>query len=183
MKRIPVLFAVIILFASAAMAQSEPLSSDAILKQAYEQAAKEKKNVFVIFHASWCGWCHKMDSAMNDKSCKKFFDDNFVVRHLVVLESKDKKNLENPGAEELRKKYHGEKSGIPLWLVFDPKGNLLGDSQIRAAGASLDSEGTNVGCPAQPEEVAHFIEILKKTTKLNSSQLAIIEARFSKNKS
>ena len=32
-----------------------------ILKDAYKQAKIEKKNVFVIFHASWCGWCKKMD--------------------------------------------------------------------------------------------------------------------------
>jgi len=112
-----------ILFFSVAYSQQEPLSADDILQGAMQQAAKEKKNVLIIFHASWCGWCHKMDSSMNDKSCKNFFDDNYVTRHLVVDETKDKKNLENPGAVELRTKYHGDDEGIPFWLVFDKDGN------------------------------------------------------------
>src|SRR5262245_46462193 len=60
-------------------------SAETILKEAYQRAAKEKKNVMIIFHASWCGWCHKMDTAMNDVACKKFFTDNYVVEHLTVL--------------------------------------------------------------------------------------------------
>src|SRR5438477_5651028 len=138
-------------------AQRGPLSADEIMQEAVQQATKENKNIFIIFHASWCGWCHKMDSSMNDVSCRKSFDDNYVIRHLVVQESRDKKNLENPGADELRTKYHGDDEGIPFWLVFDKDGNLLADSQIRAEGASLDTKGENVGCPAAEKEVVHFI--------------------------
>src|SRR6188472_3318713 len=88
------------LLTTVVFAQQVP-SADQILKEARAQAAKENKNVMVIFHASWCGWCHKMDTSLNDASVKKFFDDNFVIRHLVVFESKGKENLENPGALEM----------------------------------------------------------------------------------
>ena len=162
-------------------AQKAPLSADEIMQEALQQAAKEKKNVLIIFHASWCGWCHRMDSSINDKTCKKFFDDNFVIRHLVVDESKDKKVLENPGADEFRIKYHGDQQGIPFWLVFDKDGNLLADSQMRAEGASLETKGDNIGCPASEKEVEAFIKVLKKTSKLNSSQQAAIEKRFREN--
>lgn len=63
---------------SVANAQSAKPASE-ILDAAYKTAAKEKKNVFVIFHASWCVWCHKMDTAMNDASVKAFFDKNYVI--------------------------------------------------------------------------------------------------------
>jgi thiol-disulfide isomerase/thioredoxin len=162
-------------------AQNSPLSAEYILKQAYQQAAKEKKNVLIIFHASWCGWCHKMDSSINDKTCKNFFDNNYVIRHLVVDESKDKKNLENPGADELRTKYHGDGQGIPFWLVFDKDGNLLADSQLRSKGASLEAKGENVGCPAAEKEVVHFINVLKKTSHINASEEAAIQKRFRQN--
>jgi len=170
-----------VLIFSTVHAQRGPLSADEIIQEAMQQAAKEKKNVLIIFHASWCGWCHKMDSSINDKACKKFFDDNYVIRHLVVDESKDKKNLENPGADELRTKYNGDNEGIPFWLIFDKDGKLLADSQLRPEGASLEAKGENVGCPAAEKEVAHFINVLKKTSHINKPEQVAIEKRFRQN--
>jgi len=161
-------------------AQSSPATADVILKEACQVAAKEKKNVFVMFHASWCGWCHKMDTSMNDPACKKLFDDNYVIRHLVVDELKNKKDLENPGANELRKKYFGDGEGIPFWLVFDKEGKLLADSKMRAEGDGPE-KGQNTGCPATEEEVAYFIGMLEKTSRLNAAELAIIKIRFRRN--
>ncbi len=151
------------------------------LTKALKKAATEKKNVIVIFHASWCGWCHKMDSSMADISCKKMFQDNYVTCHLTVDESADKKKLETPGADEFRKIYHGEKEGLPFWLVLDSKGKLLADSRLPAAGETVGKEGANTGCPASKEEVAYFISVLKKTSKLNDDELQVIEERFRKN--
>ena len=162
-------------------AQQAPESAEKIMTGAYAEAAKTNKNVFVMFHASWCGWCHKMDDSMNDPLVKKYFDDNFVIRHLVVKESKDKKNLENPGAEDMLIKYKGNEHGIPFWLIFDSKGQLLADSKERPEGASLNDEGKNVGCPAAKNEVEHFIKVLKKTTRLKENDLTVIEKRFREN--
>ena len=162
-------------------AQQGPPTTEQIMKEALDQASREKKNVLIIFHASWCGWCHKMDSSINDKCCRKYFDDNYVIRHLVVDESKDKKNLENPGADDLRSKYNGDNQGIPFWLIFDKDGKLLADSQIRPVGAALESKGENVGCPAAEKEVAHFINVLEKTSHLDKLQEALIEKRFRQN--
>lgn len=165
------------------LANAQPASADQILREARTAAAKENKKVFVIFHASWCGWCHKMDSAMNDAACKKFFDDNFIVQHLVVMESKGKEHLENPGAMDLMNKHTAGNSGIPFWLIFDSEGKLLADSKIRPAGASLDAPGENSGCPASEVEVANFIKVLQQTTSLNNQQLLIIQNRFRQNES
>ena len=157
-----------------------PATADDILKEAYTVAAKEKKNVFILFHASWCGWCHKMDTAMNDNSVKKFFTDNYVIRHLVVYESKGKENLENPGALDLLKKYKGDKQGIPYWLIFDKNGKLLADSKLRPEDGGLET-GDNTGCPASEKEVAHFIKVLKQTSPLQDAALSVIEKRFREN--
>ena len=181
--KIPVLsFVFALLFSVVAKAQPAPLpaSAETILKNVYTQAAKENKNVFIMFHASWCGWCHKMDKSMNDETCKKFFDNNFVIGHLVVDESADKKNLENPGADELRKKYYGDGQGIPFWLVFDKSGKLLADSKMRSEGGGPET-GDNTGCPASEKEVEYFILVLQKTTDLNAAQLEIIRKRFRQN--
>jgi len=162
-------------------AQTLPSSAEAVMKEAGEQATKEKKNVFVMFHASWCVWCHRMDSSINSAGCKKFFTDNYVIRHLTVDEAKDKKNLENPGANEFRKKYGGDGLGIPFWIIFDPSGKLLADSRIRPDGNLNGTPGENSGCPATEKEVAYFISVLKQTSDLNSADEAVITKRFREN--
>lgn len=178
-----ILASVFILMCGVVLSQTQPDSAQVLLNKAYKQAAKEKKNVFVIFHASWCGWCKKLDASINDPSCKDYFDKSFIFVHLTVLESKDKKNLENPGATEMFNKYSGGNSGIPFFLIFNKKGVLLADSKIRPAGDGLDKPSQNMGCPAAEEEVAAFIEVLKKTSKITDSQAIAIKERFSKNKS
>jgi thiol-disulfide isomerase/thioredoxin len=173
---------IILLMGSVAFSQVQPESAQKILDQAYMQAAKEKKNVFVIFHASWCGWCKKMEASINDPSCNAFFNKNYIFVYLDVLESKDKKDLENPGAAELFNKFAGQGQGIPFFLIFDPKGTLLADSKIRPSGAGFDQPGNNMGCPAADDEVAAFIEVLKKTAQINNTEITAISDRFRKNR-
>lgn len=159
---------------------AQPMPADVVLKKACEQAKQENKNVLLMFHASWCGWCHKMDTSMNDPVCKKMFDDNYVITHLVVDEAKDKKDLENPGANEMRNQYGGKDQGIPYWLVFDTDGKLLADSKMRKVGTQIMS-GDNVGCPASEKEVLYFLSVLRKTSKMSREDLEIIQKRFRKN--
>lgn len=145
-------------------------SSEEIIMKATELAKKENKHVFIMFHASWCGWCKKMDKNMNDLACKDLFDKNYIIEHLVVKESDPNKHLENPGAADLLKTYKGDTSGIPFWLIFDHKGRFVEDS--------LDPKGANLGCPATEEEVAWFLEKLRKTSSLTPSELDIIAKVF-----
>src|SRR3954447_17167775 len=105
-----------ILIAGPIKAQEKPVSADAVVKEACSRAGQENKNVLIIFHASWCGWCHRMDSSINDPSCREFFQKSYVIRHLTVYESEKNKNLENPGALEMLTHYHGNDQGIPFWL-------------------------------------------------------------------
>jgi len=160
-------------------AQKAPASAEEIMKEAFAIAKANNKKVLVMFHASWCGWCHKMDTSLNDPSVKKLFDANFVIRHLVVFESKGKENLENPGALEMLTKYDGKDQGIPFWLIFDKDENFLADSRMPALVNGI-KELQNTGCPAS-KEVDYFIEVLKKTTDLKGDQLENIRTRFRRN--
>lgn len=161
-------------------AQKAPASADEIMKEAFATARKENKKVLLMFHASWCGWCHKMDTSLNDPSVKKLFDDNFVIRHLVVFESKGKEGLENPGALDMITKYNGKDEGIPFWLIFDKDENFLVDSRMTGTVNGVEKL-QNVGCPASKAEVDYFIEALKKTTSLKDDELEKIRTRFRKN--
>ena len=148
------------------------LTAENILSAAYAKANKENKNVFVIFHASWCGWCKKMDASMEDATTKKYFDDSYVTVHLTVQESAANKNLENPRAAEFLKTFKGENAGLPFFVVLDKSKTVLGDSFIN---------GSNIGCPASEKEVAAFSMLLKNTSKINADGLQIIAARFKQN--
>ncbi len=150
-------------------------SAKVILDQAYNQAKIENKNVFVLFHASWCGWCKKMDANMNEAATKNLFDDNFVIVHLDVLERGNKKSLETPGGIDFLKKHNGEKAGLPFFLIFDAYGKILTDS--------FNAKGQNLGCPSSAEEVVEFIKKLKNSSTLSDEELAVIAEVFQEKKS
>ncbi|MEB0262500.1 MULTISPECIES: thioredoxin family protein [unclassified Mucilaginibacter] len=99
-------------------------ASEVVLKEAYAKAAKENKKVMLIFHASWCGWCKKMEAPLADPTIKPLIESNYVVATLDVMESPEKKNLENPESLEVMTKLKGEKSGLPFWVVLDAKGKV-----------------------------------------------------------
>ncbi len=182
MKSIRILFFILALSAASNLhAQTTPATAKTVLNAALIDAGKQNKKVLLMFHASWCGWCHKMDTSLNDPSIKKYFDDNFIITHITVLESKGKENLENPGGKEMMEHYNGKDQGLPYWLVLDKNGKLLFDSQVRTKQDDGTVKGANVGCPANEKEVAYFIDILKKTTSLTQAELTTISKRFRKN--
>ncbi len=159
-------------------AQTKTPGTYSLIKKAKSVAVKTNKNIFVIFHASWCIWCHRMETAMNDETVKSFFDKNYMIQHLTVDERAEKEKSNNPGANELLTKYGGGEQGIPYWVIVDKNGNLLADSRLHSDDGQLT--GSNVGCPAKPEEVDYFIKVLKKTSLLTKPQLELLRARFLK---
>lgn len=161
-------------------AQEKPKNVALILKEATQQAAKENKNVFVLFTASWCSWCKKMKATMEASSVNNLFNANYVIKYIVVLEHKTKKQLENPGGEELLNKYGGKNQGIPFYLIFDSNGNLLADSKMDSNLNILKGEGSNIGCPSTNKEIDAFTYKLKETSKLTDKELVKIAAEFKK---
>ena len=173
MKKILLTFAFGIFSILLLNAQQKPTDATMVIREAVSQAKVEGKRAFIIFTASWCGWCHRMNAALNDSACKKYFDDNFVIRHLIVSETREKKHLENPGADSLMEHYATKRSGIPFWLILDSESNLLLSSMMPS--------GENSGCPATEKEVDYFIGVLKRTTALSPQALKIIYNRFRQN--
>jgi thiol:disulfide interchange protein len=158
-----------------------PPTAEQIMTAAKAKAASEHKNVLIIFHASWCGWCKKMDASIEDPSCKAYFDKNYVIQHLTVMENGANVSLENPGAQKMLEDYGGGQSGIPYWLIFSPDGKLLADSKFHSDDPADKANNQNMGCPAQPAEVDYFIQVLKKTSTMSNSEAAAVKARFLKN--
>ena len=146
--------------------------ADVVINKAITEAKAGKKNVLLIFHASWCKWCKMMEKNMDLPEAKPIFDKRFVTAYIDVQERGDKKSLENPGGQELMNKFNGENAGLPFWLILNPKGEVLADS--------FDAKGENLGSPATPEEVATFIAKIEKSSKLNKEEAQTIEKVFVK---
>jgi thiol-disulfide isomerase/thioredoxin len=156
-----------------------PPSADSVVKQARSQAAAGHKKVMVLFHASWCHWCHRLDTLMASAECKPLFDEYFVSCHLTISETPDKRDQENPGAEALYAKYADQNSGIPFFLIMNPDGTVIADSRIKPSGAAPGSSGDNIGYPSSRNEIDYYLRTLKETTGLTTDQLAVIKKKLS----
>jgi thiol:disulfide interchange protein len=132
-----------------------PQTAQALVSAAVATARAEHKNVLVYFSASWCGWCHRFADFLASPDAGRLMHDNFVVVRLDALESRDKVDQENPGADDLLKKMSGgANTGIPFYFVLDGSGKKIADSLI------MPGHG-NVGHPAEPQEVAAFVKQLE----------------------
>jgi len=164
-------------FSAHTQAQDQaPPSVDRILHAATEKAVAEKKKVFVVFTASWCYWCKKMDSILRSPDVAPVFLKKYQLEKIVVRETPNNKHLENPGGVELLESAGGADKGIPYWLVLDEKGKIITDSRLRKDGVP---DG-NTGCPATREEIDYFISVLRSTSDLKEEELSVIANAFKK---
>jgi len=139
-------------------AEAPPPASD-ILASAEAAAAAQHRAVFLIFHASWCGWCKKLDRFIESAEIKPVIDKYFVVTHLTVQEQGDKKSLDNPGGDAVMDRAGGKDAGLPFFAFLDDKGETIVNS-IRP-GDGMPAQ-RNIGHPVQPYEVDWFMAMVKK---------------------
>jgi thioredoxin-related protein len=171
-----ILVSTLLLAAAIGSAQTaKPLPAQDVLNAAVKQAASSDKTVLLIFHASRCGWCKKLEAGLEDPAVKPIMEANYVTTHLDVMESKEKKELENPGGFEIMKELGGEKSGLPFYAFIDGKGTMIANSNAMP-------KDQNIGYPAEKDEIAAFEGLLKKTaTHLSDDQRSEVMSYFLKN--
>ncbi len=161
-----------------AFAQTEmkmPPPAQELLAAAVKTAKAENKTVFVHFGASWCGWCKRLDKFLASPEVGKLMSDHYVLLNLTVLESPEKKALENPGAEIVRQEMGGEKAGLPFYFFLDKAGQKLADSLAMPKGG-------NIGHPANAEEIKAFAGLLERTApRMTSDERAKIVAYLTQN--
>lgn len=134
-----------------------PKPAQDVLASARELSTKEHKPTLVMFHASWCGWCKRLDAVMSRPEFKKMFEANYVLVTLDVLENGAKiAQLENPGGKEYMKELGGEKSGLPFYAWLDTNGKKIADSNVMP-------KESNIGYPGEPAEIQAFMALVKKT--------------------
>jgi hypothetical protein len=151
-----------------------PPAASVIMESAQNTAAAEHKSIFLIFHASWCGWCRKLDQFLETREVKPIIDKYFVLARLDVLEQKDKQSLNTPGGDEVRAQTGGKDASVPFFAFLNQKGETIVNSIRPGKG---DAGGSNIGHPVQPEEIDWFLVMVKKAAPaITPEEIKVLEA-------
>ena len=96
-----------------------------------------------------------------------------MIARIDVQERGDKANLNTPGGEALEARFGSKGPGLPFFAFLDEHGELLANSNRPVPGKS---DGENIGHPMAPEEVDHFMSMLRKAVPaLSSADTQVIE--------
>jgi thioredoxin-related protein len=140
--------------------QAKPVDAEKLLADSLSRAAKQEKLVFAHLGAPWCPWCIRLDDFLARKEIAEIIRTDFIDLKIDVDRMTNAKDI----VQRLRKEPEG---GIPWIVILDAKGKALTTS---------DGPKGNIGYPAEPEEISHFIGMLKKTTKrMTAEQIGQIE--------
>lgn len=144
--------------------EAQPTSAEAVLKEGVAAAKADGKLVLLHFGAPWCVYCRKLDAwlARDDVRAR-------LGRAYVDVKIDVDRMISGP---ELFERYrHGSKNaGLPWMAIVNP-------ASAARAMATSDARSGNIGFPGSPEEIDHFIVMLKQTSKkLDASALDALRA-------
>ncbi|MGC4103124.1 thioredoxin family protein [Ferruginibacter sp.] len=172
--KLPVAIAIIFLKANLLFAQT-PSPASHLIDSVFQKAKTEKKNIFILFTASWCGPCKELKRALYDEYNVQFFKNNYVLLELYGSEVGDKKKDENPGTKDIIVKFDGDTSTLPYWVILNSKGIKLQDNYIKVDSNSSKRE--NIGFSYIPKYLWQFLHFIKQTSKLTKAELQMIYDR------
>ncbi len=124
----------------------EPRDAEKVLADTLARAKSEQKTAFLHFGAPWCIWCHRLEDFMARPEIAAILNVDFVDLKIDVDRMKN-------AAAVVKRFRPDEKGGIP-WIAF-----VSADGQVRATS---DAAQGNIGFPAAPEEIDHFMGMVKK---------------------
>lgn len=136
------------------------VDAEAELAAALSKAASDGKRVFLHFGAPWCVWCHRLEDFLARPEIEKLLARDFVDVKIDMDRMTNAKQV----AQRYRKDLEG---GIPWFAFLDQEGKPL---------ATSDGPKVNIGYPAAPEEIAHFVKMLQTSKKnLTDADITAIE--------
>lgn len=154
----------------AALAAPVRETAAAALARAEREAAASNRAVFLVFFASWCSWCRILDRLLDDRVAAPILARHFVVQHVRAQESDPGRRAQQaPDADALFTRLAGEDAGLPFFVTLDGAGNTL--------ATSIAGNGENIGFPVDPDELAHFEAVLKRSAPaMTPAEIATLRA-------
>lgn len=123
------------------------------LAAALKQATAQDKRVFLHFSAPWCGWCRELERFLAEAEVSAIMARDYVDLEIDVDRMAEGKDVE-------RMFRYAEGGGIPWFAVVGAHGNIQ---------ATSDGPDGNIGFPVESNEIAHFIDILTRTSLHNGA--------------
>lgn len=133
---------------------------------ALKQATVQGKLVFLHFSAPWCGWCRELERFLAGAEVSAIMARDYVDLEIDVDRMAQGKEVESSFRP-------AESGGIPWLAVFDTEGKIQ---------ATSDGPDGNIGFPVEPNEIAHFIDMLTRTAEHNgAAEIGRIETLLEQN--
>ena len=145
--------------AATSASPAAPVPAREVLAGVLAKAKASGRTPLVLFHASWCGWCRKLERALASPEVSGVLGKYFESAWLDVLERAGRKSLENPGGNELLASWGGADAGLPFYAVLDAKGNVLASALMTGTDGKVSGAA---GFPGTPGEIEHFLAMLRK---------------------
>lgn len=151
----------VLLLATAGKVTARPPSANVILTEAQAQATAQRKDIFLIFGASWCPMCQDLEAYLREPQVAPIISRYFVIARLTTGEEYGGGNprRNNPGAAELIPTFGGVPGSVPFFAFLDAKGHLIVNS---CRPVKQEAGGGNIGFPVAPYEIAWFMTMLKR---------------------
>jgi hypothetical protein len=104
---------------------------------------------------------------IESEEIKPILNKYFVVTHLELGTA----SQSNPGANTFLEEYGGKDKGAPFLAFVNSDRKLVANS--------LDGGGSNIGYPAEPQEIDWFMQMLKKSApQMTHAEREVIEKKL-----
>jgi thioredoxin-related protein len=143
-----------------------PKDANRVVADAQTRASSDDKLVLLTFGAPWCVWCHELHNWLAKEDVAAIMDRDFVIAQVDIERM--------TGGDDVMKAYRtNSDGGIPWFAILDAKGKSL---------ATSDGAKGNIGYPAQPEEIAHFLAVVKaQARRIDGGQLDALKKSLDAN--
>lgn len=135
-----------------------PKTAQAILAKAEAESATTKRPILLLFGATWCVFCTRLESFLHSPPVEPIFTKNYVLVQMDVLERSGNLAKETPGGTAMMDQYTdnfpsfppGSHEGLPYYVVLNSQGKKLADSG-------------DIGYPGGDQGLERFSTLLKNT--------------------